>query len=286
MKKSMKKAFAAVFALIFALSVPFVSMAAPAVNVTVFDKPVVWTDAEPFIDENNRTLVPLRAVGEDLGLTVNWDEEAREAVFSSEYTTEDGYYTEYTELRFPIGSQEAKAAFRVEYSDGYLNEWEDVVYMDTTAVIVNDRTYAPARYLAEFFGYEVRWLEDTRTVAIDYPESVFDYDLLDWNVESAMEDEMCFVMVPGTDFDLVKDVKVTEVYVNDEPAEFYEMDKFETIPEGMELEDCYGICVKGDFSDTDDLGVVFDIVVNTTDYRTFEFSTLMSGFVFDSALDK
>ena len=29
------------------------------------------------------------------------------------------------------------------------------VQMDTAAVIVNDRTYAPIRYLAEYFGYEV-----------------------------------------------------------------------------------------------------------------------------------
>ena len=41
------------------------------------------------------------------------------------------------------------------------------VDMDTAAVIVNDRTYAPVRYLAEFFGYRVNWDRETRTVILE-----------------------------------------------------------------------------------------------------------------------
>ncbi|MBE6021113.1 MAG: copper amine oxidase N-terminal domain-containing protein [Clostridiales bacterium] len=285
MKKSMNRAFAVVLALVFALSVPFASMAAPAVNVTVLGEPVIWTDAEPFIDENDRTLVPLRAVGEALGLNVDWDEEARTAIFSSETIDEFGD-KQLMMLTFPIGSQEAEAYYHTTFSDGSFSSYSEVIPMDTAAVIVNDRTYAPIRYLAEFFGYEARWYEDSRTVAIEEMTFATDYDLIDWDVESVSHEELCFIMLPGTDFDMVREVEVTSVSVNDEPAEFYEMENFETVPEGMKLDDCYGICVKGDYTDPDDLGVVFDIVVRTTDYRTFEYSTLMAGFDFDPELYK
>ncbi len=105
---------------------------------------VWWTDAEPFIDANSRTMVPLRAVAEALGLTVTWDGTAREAAFT------DGVRT----LIFPIGSSVARTG------DG------GTVAMDTAAVIVSSRTYAPIRYLAEFFGYKVDWDGKTRTVLL------------------------------------------------------------------------------------------------------------------------
>jgi hypothetical protein len=124
----------------------YAASAAPAaaVGVTVGGKPVPWTDAAPFIDENNRTMVPLRAVGDALGLTVGWDGAKREASFT------DGAKTLY----FPIDSSVARTG------DG------GTVRMDTAAVIVNDRTYAPVRYLAEFFGHTVDWDGATKTVII------------------------------------------------------------------------------------------------------------------------
>lgn len=117
---------------------------ASGVGVTVDSKAVQWTDAAPFIDANSRTMVPLRAVGDALGLTVGWDGAKREASFS------DGAKTLY----FPIDSTAARA------SDGR------AIVMDTAAVIVNDRTYAPVRYLAEFFGRTVEWDGASRTVVI------------------------------------------------------------------------------------------------------------------------
>ena len=113
-------------------------------NVTVKGETVAWTDAIPFIDENNRTMVPLRAVATALGLTVGWDGTAREASFT------DGVKTLY----FPIGSSEARTG------DG------GTVSMDTAAVIQGGRTFAPIRYLAEFFGFTVDWDSATRTVII------------------------------------------------------------------------------------------------------------------------
>ncbi len=115
-----------------------------APSVTVNGSAVQWTDAKPFIDANNRTMVPLRAVGDALGLTVKWDGEKREASFSGSGKT----------IFFPIDSANARTG------DG------QEIKMDTAAVIVSDRTYAPVRYLAEYFGRSVGWDGATHTVVI------------------------------------------------------------------------------------------------------------------------
>jgi len=115
-----------------------------AVSVTVNGTAVQWTDAAPFTDTNGRTMVPLRAAADALGLSVAWDGETREASFS------DGGKT----LFFPIGSAAARTSGGEE------------IPMDTAAVIVNDRAYAPVRCLAEYFGYTVDWDGASRTVII------------------------------------------------------------------------------------------------------------------------
>ena len=114
------------------------------ITVIVNGEIVVWTDAAPFIDANDRTMVPLRAVADAMELDVNWDAVAREAVFTGGGKT----------IYFPIDSSTART------SDG------GTVTMDTAAVIVNDRTYAPIRYLAEYFGYSVDWNAEARAVII------------------------------------------------------------------------------------------------------------------------
>ena len=114
------------------------------ISVTVNGVLVQWTDAAPFLDANNRTMVPLRAVAEALDLNVTWDAKTREAGFTR---GSKGIY-------FPVNKS-------VYYTEG-----GGVGSMDTAAVIVDDRTYAPIRYLAEYFGYSVGWDGDTKTVLI------------------------------------------------------------------------------------------------------------------------
>lgn len=119
-------------------------IASTEVRVSIMGSPVIWTDSEPYIDMNNRTMTPFRIIGEELGLTISWNGSSREASFS------DGEKT----ITFPIGDLQATT------STG------KTIDMDTSAVIVNGRTYAPVRYLAEFFGYNVSWDRASRTVLI------------------------------------------------------------------------------------------------------------------------
>ena len=89
-------------------------------------------------------MVPLRAVGDALGLSVSWDGKSGEAVFSNGKKT----------IYFPIGKNAARTSTGTAVS------------MNTAAIIIDGRTYAPVRYLAEYFGHIVDWDGASKTVII------------------------------------------------------------------------------------------------------------------------
>lgn len=111
--------------------------------VRINGKCVKFSDQYPII-ENGRTLIPIRAVSEELGAEVEWDGEKRRV-----YIDKDG-----TEIELVIDSDEA-------YVDGIGYE------LDTAASIVNDRTLVPLRFVAESLDCGVEWDENARTVIIE-----------------------------------------------------------------------------------------------------------------------
>lgn len=96
--------------------------------------PVMFIDAKPFIDDSNRTQIPVRALAEALGATVNWNGAAKVVTISNGLVT----------MTLTIGSD----ILNVNGSD---------TKMDTAAMIVNDRTYVPLRFIAEAMGMTVSW---------------------------------------------------------------------------------------------------------------------------------
>jgi outer membrane protein TolC len=113
-----------------------------------------------FLDENNRMMAPLRALAEKLSLNVVWDASSRTATFSGANAS-----GAQTEACFTAGSNR----YTVTVDGHTQNEM-----MDTVAVIVDGHTYAPIRYLASAFGYQVGWNAETRTATItngDLPET-------------------------------------------------------------------------------------------------------------------
>lgn len=93
--------------------------------------------------QNDRTLLPVRAVVEAMGGTVLWDKETQTAVLAKGETI----------ILLKIGSGIA-----------FLNETSYT--LDSVPVIVNDRTLLPIRFVAEGFGYNVEWNGDTQTVIL------------------------------------------------------------------------------------------------------------------------
>ena len=96
------------------------------VKVYVNDTEMV-TDA-PIIIENDRTLVPVRAISEYLDYTVDWDNDTQTVVISKNITT----------LKFTIDNFEAIFEFR--FYDGTANS---KVSLEVAPQIINDTTYIP-----------------------------------------------------------------------------------------------------------------------------------------------
>ena len=92
---------------------------------------------------NDRTMVPLRAIFEALGATVEWDQETQTV------TSEKGD----TKVKLTIGENKI-----------YVND--EAKDLDVAGQIVESRTLVPARAVAEAYGCKVDWNGETRTVII------------------------------------------------------------------------------------------------------------------------
>lgn len=100
---------------------------------------------------NDRTMVPIRAIFEVMGATVSWDNATQTAICTKDNTV----------VKMTLNSKTE-----------YIN---DVPYeMDVAPVIVDNRTLAPARYVAEAFGYFVNWDGNTKSVLINKTSTIKD----------------------------------------------------------------------------------------------------------------
>ena len=118
------------------------------ISVKVDGKPIRWTDAKPFIDENNRTLVPVHPFANAMGLTIDWNANSQIPRFSKGNQA----------IGFPIDYK-----YSLHYSNDYTIATTEI---DTGAQVINGHSYAPAKYIAERFGYTVNWDNAEKCVTI------------------------------------------------------------------------------------------------------------------------
>lgn len=138
-----------------------------AIDVTVEDKLVVFTDMRPMVDtQQSRTLVPIRAVCEKMGLDVNWNSQTNEITVSNGETV----------VSLTVGSNIMK-----------VNEEE--VTLDAAPRAVNGRTMMPIRAVAEAFGYEVGWDAAKLTVTLNPAPIVEEPELPEAESEGEVEPE-------------------------------------------------------------------------------------------------
>lgn len=126
----------------------------------------VQFDAQPFIDENNRTLVPVRFIAEKLGAKVDWNGETRTVSVD----------TNSKSIKLVIDQKQATV-------NG------NIVELDTKAIIKESRTFVPLRFIAESMDLRVKWNGETRTVELE----TSDYEV-------AIKDITEFGSRPVTDF--------------------------------------------------------------------------------------
>ena len=104
-------------------------------NILVNGKTMV-NDVAPVI-VGDRTLVPIRVVTELLGGSADWDNDTRTVTLNIDGKT----------MNMTIG--------------------KPIPGFGTSAVIMNDRTYVPVRYVMEKLGAEVEWINATRQIIIE-----------------------------------------------------------------------------------------------------------------------
>lgn len=123
------------------------------VNATVNGKSVA-NDVAPMV-ANNRTMLPIRFVAENLGATVTWNDSKKEVFIKSDKT----------EISVVIGKSEAEVTTLTNRID-FTQRDKETVALDSPAFISNGRTYLPVRFVSEKLGADVQWDNTTKTVTI------------------------------------------------------------------------------------------------------------------------
>ena len=120
------------------------------VNVYINGVQTLFPDQLPYIDENDRTMVPVRFCSLALGATVEWDAEHMQVIISRP----EDETASTRQVTLTINSTEMLIAGESPRS------------MDTAAVLKNGRTVVPLRFISEFFAAEVVWDSPSRAVHV------------------------------------------------------------------------------------------------------------------------
>ncbi len=97
----------------------------------------------PHIDENGRTIIPLRKSIEYIGGSIDYQPKGQVITIKKDENT---------------------IVLSINSSTVYINNTP--VEMDTKAVLINNRTYIPTRVVFEALGYQVKWQSAGRSVYI------------------------------------------------------------------------------------------------------------------------
>lgn len=136
------------FALILSFCAGISVSAEKPVTVTV-DGQTVNFDVQPRLI-GGRTMVPLRAIFEALGATVEWDEESQTV-------------TAYNEIYI--------VKCTIDSNTMYINN--EAKTIDVAPMMIDSRTLVPARFVAEAFNCNVNW--DDRTFVVAITSNPIDY---------------------------------------------------------------------------------------------------------------
>ncbi len=128
---------------------------------------------QPPVMEDDRTLVPMRFLFEQMGAEVTWDEanQAATATINTSALGAEGASTtgratlSNSDISFPnLAKTEKSVTFSVDNTTATVNG--TIATMDVPARLINDQTFVPLRFLSENLGYTVDWDEATNTAII------------------------------------------------------------------------------------------------------------------------
>ena len=139
----MKRLLALIMALAMLLSSGVLAAVSFPLSVYVDGQRVQFPDATPFIDGNNRTMVPVRFVSEALNAEVGWDGALRQVT---------------------VTKDSKKIVLTINKPEMQINGVTKV--LDCAPLIVDDRTFVPIRFVSEALDAVVEWDGAVRTVYI------------------------------------------------------------------------------------------------------------------------
>ena len=113
----------------------------PYVTVS-YNSELVGFDQKPII-ENGRTLVPLRAIFEKIGATVEWNGDTQTVTAIKD---------------------DVSISLTIDNTTAYKNG--QTITLDVPAKIINGRTLVPVRFVADCFGVDVQWNGDIQRVIL------------------------------------------------------------------------------------------------------------------------
>ena len=90
-------------------------------------------------------MVPVRFVSESLGAKVSWDNDNRMVIIERDNMI----------IKLKIGENKANVNGKT-------------ISFDTNAILQNDRTIVPVRFISEALRAKVSWNQETKTVEIEY----------------------------------------------------------------------------------------------------------------------
>ena len=138
----MKKRIIATLAALSVSAAPVAALAADDDIKVTLDGQAIAFDVQPqIIDE--RTMVPLRAIFEALGASVDWDQETQTVT---------------------AAKGDTKIALTIGKNVIYVND--KPIELDVAPLIIDERTLVPVRAIAESFGLDVDWDGENATVII------------------------------------------------------------------------------------------------------------------------
>ena len=139
----MKKVLSVLMITIMLFSTMMFPVSADTGEISVYlDAAKIEFDVKPQII-NGRTMVPIRAIFEKMGAVVEWDGNTSSAICTKGDTV----------VKMTVNSM-----------DMYINN--QLTKMDISPVVIDGRTLAPARYVAEAVGADVQWDQNNNAVII------------------------------------------------------------------------------------------------------------------------
>lgn len=127
--------------LVFVMMLSFPILANDKITVEI-DNNIINFDVDPEI-KNDRVMVPVRKIFEELGASVSWNENTRTVTGTRDNIT---------------------IKLNIESNVMYKNS--QMILLSPSPFIVNGRTLVPIRVISESFDYDVSWNEASRKVII------------------------------------------------------------------------------------------------------------------------